>query len=366
VRSAVNAVLFDLDNTLADRDRAFRAWASWFALKHLDLVDQQEVDEAVAELIELDADGRTPKHLVFSTLKDRYPHLTEDVDDLSAAFRPQLLGHLPPLGIDAARLIATLDAAGMPWGIVSNGSMSQLRKVEKLDLVDGAACIVVSESVGARKPDPAIFHAAAAMIGVAPARILVVGDHPEADIAGAARAGMQTAWLRRGREWPAHVATVPDVIVDALDELLWLANPKRREAADIDSEHFWQQADVLVAASEIGIERPQGSAHPQYPDVRYPLDYGSLGQTTASDGSGIDVWVGSLPERCVTGAIMTIDALKRDAEVKLLISCTREEAEHALAWHNQGRQAGVLLWRGAVTRPRDGSGMPKGKDVGLR
>src|SRR5918998_4047001 len=109
------------------------------------------------------------------------------------------------------------------------------------------------------------------------------------------------------------------IIVDALDELLWLENAKRRKAADIDSEHFWQQADALVADSEIGIDRPRGSAHPRCPDVRYPLDYGFLGQTMASDGSGIDVWVGSLPERRVTGAIMTVDALKRDAEVKLLI-----------------------------------------------
>ena len=115
----------------------------------------------------------------------------------------------------------------MPWGIVTNGSASQLRKVEKLELVDRAACIVISEEVGARKPDPAIFQAAATRIGIAPARILVVGDHPEADVAGAARAGMQTAWLRRGREWPAHtVEAVPDVIVDVLDELLWLAVAK--------------------------------------------------------------------------------------------------------------------------------------------
>ena len=121
---------------------------------------------------------------------------------------------------------------------------------------------------------------------------------------------------------------------------------KQLELADIDSEHFWQQADALVAASEIEIDRPQGSAHPHYLAVRYPLDYGSLGQTTASDGSGIDVWVGRLPECRVTGAIMTIDALKRDAEVKLLISCTREEAEKVLAHHNHGTQAGLLLWRG--------------------
>jgi inorganic pyrophosphatase len=142
--------------------------------------------------------------------------------------------------------------------------------------------------------------------------------------------------------------------------LLWLANAKRREVADIGSERFWQQADALIAASEIGIDRPWGSAHPRYSDVRYPLDYGFLGQTRAGDDSGIDVWVGSLPERRVTGAIMTIDALKRDAEVKLLIGCTRADAEQALVSPNQGQQAGVLLWRGAGARLRDGSGAAEG------
>jgi inorganic pyrophosphatase len=90
-------------------------------------------------------------------------------------------------------------------------------------------------------------------------------------------------------------------------------------------EHFWQQANELLAASEIIIDRPRRSSYPRYPDGRYPLNYRFLAQTGAGDGSDIDVWVGSLPERRVTGAIATIDALKRDAEVKLLISCTREE-----------------------------------------
>jgi putative hydrolase of the HAD superfamily len=230
-RRPVRAVLFDLDNTLADRDRAFLVWAGWFAQERLGLLGQHAIDEAVTELITLDAEGRTPKELMFSTLKNRYPHLTEDITDLAAAFREQLLGHLPPLDVGAARLIDALDAAGMPWGIVTNGSPSQLRKVETLDLAHRAACIVVSDEVRARKPDPAIFHAAAARLGVAPAPIMFVGDHPQTDIAGAARAGMQTAWLRRGREWLTHeVAVVPDVVVDALDELLWIAEGRITDA----------------------------------------------------------------------------------------------------------------------------------------
>jgi inorganic pyrophosphatase len=128
-----------------------------------------------------------------------------------------------------------------------------------------------------------------------------------------------------------------------------------RGAANIDYERFWQLADALVAASEI-IDRPRGSTHPRYPEFFYPLDYGFVAQTRAIDGGGVDVWVGSLPERRVTGAIVTIDALKRDAEVKLLIGCTRDEAAQALTGQNHGRQAGVLLWRGS----HDGSGATGG------
>jgi len=33
---------------------------------------------------------------------------------------------------------------------------------------------------------------------------------------------------------------------------------------------FWRQLAQLVAESEIVIDRPQGSAHPRYPDFVYP------------------------------------------------------------------------------------------------
>lgn len=47
------------------------------------------------------------------------------------------------------------------------------------------------------KPDPAIYHYAAAQAQVAPEHILHVGDCPINDIDGANAAGMQTAWCNR-------------------------------------------------------------------------------------------------------------------------------------------------------------------------
>lgn len=37
---------------------------------------------------------------------------------------------------------------------------------------------------------------------------------------------------------------------------------------------FWSALDELVAGSDLVIDRPQGAAHPRYPDLVYPLDYG--------------------------------------------------------------------------------------------
>jgi inorganic pyrophosphatase len=92
-----------------------------------------------------------------------------------------------------------------------------------------------------------------------------------------------------------------------------------------DDVLFWTILDELAVTSEIVVDRPRGSGHSRLPDMVYPLDYGYLAGTTAGDGAGIDVWLGSLPERRVTGIACTADAHKRDAEIKLLLGCTAEE-----------------------------------------
>lgn len=108
---------------------------------------------------------------------------------------------------------------------------------------------------------------------------------------------------------------------------------------------YWHRLDELVQASEIVIDRPRGSAHPRYPAVIYPLDYGYLAGTTAADGGGIDVWRGSAAESRVTGVISTVDLFKRDAETKILLGCTPDEAQVALATHRTGSQAATLTLR---------------------
>jgi inorganic pyrophosphatase len=82
---------------------------------------------------------------------------------------------------------------------------------------------------------------------------------------------------------------------------------------------FWKAIDALVHDSEIIIDRPKGSHHPSYPEITYPVDYGYLKNTTAMDGNGIDIWRVSDTSLKIDAVICTIDLMKKDSEVKILI-----------------------------------------------
>ncbi len=119
---------------------------------------------------------------------------------------------------------------------------------------------------------------------------------------------------------------------------------QRRGMGDLASQaHFWHILDKLVSQCRLVIGRPRETAHPRYPSSLYPFDYGYLEGLVASDGGGIDVWVGSLPEKNITAVILCIDAEKRDTEIKVLLGCTHEETQEILAVHNTGGQAGILV-----------------------
>ena len=60
--------------------------------------------------------------------------------------------------------------------------------------------VVVSEDVGAYKPDPRVFRTALERLGLAPYEVLHVGDSEVDDVKGARAAGMRVVWVnRRGR-----------------------------------------------------------------------------------------------------------------------------------------------------------------------
>jgi len=121
----------------------------------------------------------------------------------------------------------------------------------------------------------------------------------------------------------------------------------RRWTCILDKENtaFWQALDTLVAESKIIIDRPKGSPHPKYPSFIYPVDYGYLDGTTSMDGGGIDIWKGTNGES-VDAIICTVDLLKRDSEIKILIGCSEDEKQAVLKIHNNSENMkGILITR---------------------
>ena len=218
----IRAVLFDLDDTLYDREAAFGRWAERFIEKRLKLRVERERREVLDWLASLDASGYGSKQALFEALHRRYPALQGSAETSIEQFYDELLAEIV-LEAETEALLAALEQGGLPFGVITNGSTRQWHKLERLGLKERTPCLFVSETFGGRKPEAAIFLAAADCLGVAPRNVLFVGDHPTNDIVGAQRVGMKTAWLHRNKPWPHGEETAePDIRLDGLAGLLSL------------------------------------------------------------------------------------------------------------------------------------------------
>lgn len=111
-------------------------------------------------------------------------------------------------------------------------------------------------------------------------------------------------------------------------------------------DSFFTKLDTLLTTSNIVIDRPKGSAHPRYSHMIYPLDYGYLDGTSSGDGDGIDVWVGSLNgEKRIVAALATVDLVKRDTEIKLLVNCTQDDIQTIVQFHSGDAAACQIIRR---------------------
>ncbi|MBZ0292982.1 MAG: inorganic pyrophosphatase [Anaerolineae bacterium] len=108
---------------------------------------------------------------------------------------------------------------------------------------------------------------------------------------------------------------------------------------------FWAAVDQLVQGKPVIVDRPQGSAHPRFPEIIYPLDYGYLDGTRGGDGAEIDVWLGPDAREQVTAAVCTVDVRKGDSEVKFLLGCSRYEIQTILDFYRANEMGCWPIYR---------------------
>ncbi len=92
-------------------------------------------------------------------------------------------------------------------------------------------------------------------------------------------------------------------------------------ASSLSRSFRWGDWEWLIRTNGVHIDRPFASAHPAYPDIRYPLDYGYVRGASSNDGDEVDVFVGKARTGLV-GLLVTHDRRKGDHELKLLFDCT--------------------------------------------
>ena len=190
----MSVLLLGLDNTLLDRERAFRTWAS----EYLRRVGAPPSD--LEWLVSMDADGLTSRWDVAEAVRDRY-RLQAAVIDIVESIRDGLIENmrLDPL---VACAVSIAGNAGFVPVVVSNGeTMLQEAKIRRTGLDRYLADWVISEEAGVSKPNPRIFAIAADRVRRRLDGAWMVGDCPETDIRGAATLGLRSVWLHRGRQW---------------------------------------------------------------------------------------------------------------------------------------------------------------------
>ena len=212
------AILFDLDNTLFNRVAAFLGVAGDFYAEFLASSASVGRDEAVALMVEWDDDGYSNRAEMRDAWLGQWPGLGLDLDAFNRWYR-QAMDRRSGADASVNDFLAELNRAGMPWGIVTNGSGNQRTKCRTTGLSELTSTVIISEEQGYAKPDPRIYRDALTALGLtSPEGVLFVGDNPVTDINGARAFGMRTAWVTRGKQFPAELHP-PDIAIERVTDL---------------------------------------------------------------------------------------------------------------------------------------------------
>lgn len=187
----IQAVLFDLDQTLLDRTASLKRFLSW-QVNALPLVTNSKKQEFIQCFIELDANGTVWKDVVYRRLIQKFK-ISEFTEQQLLTSYIQDFNQFCVAFAGVNTVVQTLFEAGYALGLISNGKTPfQENNFQALGLNRYFSSVIISEAVGLRKPQAEIFQLACQQLKVSPEQCIMIGDNEIADIQGAKNLGMQT------------------------------------------------------------------------------------------------------------------------------------------------------------------------------
>lgn len=148
-------------------------------------------------------------------------------DDLERFLATVTTGHFGGDGLhvvpDAPAALGRLAARGIALGVISNWDDRLEAILERKGLLRFFGTVVASTAIGVAKPDRRIFEYALRELGVEAGEAWHVGDDPNADALGAARAGLRALFLDPHdlyRSLEAHGIARAATLTGAVDRIL--------------------------------------------------------------------------------------------------------------------------------------------------
>lgn len=228
MKSKITVILFDIDDTLYDRDLA--------QVKVLDLIvkklpsvfrniSMERITEAFFEsdrITTADFNSGAPSTNIRDSRSRLFLRLIGIAESYADIITEIYIRDYPGVYAPICGAVSVVEELSEKYkiGVISNGLPDvQYRKLETLGLRNIMSCIVLSEEIGIRKPELGIFSHALQLLERQPDECLFVGDSYISDIIGAKKAGMQTCWFNRtGVSLPGS-EIIPDYIVKDLMEI---------------------------------------------------------------------------------------------------------------------------------------------------
>ena len=225
----IKAVLFDLDDTLFDREAAQSMALELIVKRFPGIFNGLEMEDIEAAFIESDIvtsrdfDAGAPSEGLRDIRSRLFLKLLGIQEDYAEAITEVYVRDYPTVNTPVAGAVPLVKELRNRFkaGVVSNGFPDvQYRKLETIGLLHEFSCIVLSEEIGIRKPLPGIFTHAALLLQVEPSECLYVGNSYTSDVVGARNAGMTACWLNREVMIPDNKDIQADYIISDLKELL--------------------------------------------------------------------------------------------------------------------------------------------------
>ncbi|WGT36847.1 HAD family hydrolase [Lysinibacillus sp. 1 U-2021] len=217
----MKAILFDLDDTLLNRNHAVDNLFYIILEKYYGVIQGMLKKDMLEKFKEYDKRdyGIADKTNVLSSFFNAFPSTFQlprhDMQD----FWDQQFPYCFSIDQHVLKVLQTMKKQ-VQVGIITNGSTQrQKAKITHTGLASYFDVILISEEVGLTKPDKRIFELALHQLQVQPNEALFVGDDLAKDIAGCQRARMKGIWYNPHRLTnPTDIK--PDAVIHSFEQLI--------------------------------------------------------------------------------------------------------------------------------------------------